>query len=198
MVKIYFLNVSTLDTDVLASSKYISDIELSELSKYKAKEAREEKLASTYLKNKYIGEYRVGERGKPLSDKMYFNVSHSHGFVALAIGEDSHIGIDIEKIRPIKEDLKKFVSSEEEFALAKDDSTFFEIWTSKEALLKAMGNGIDRRLPSVPGLPLNGMRELDGERFLSKTFHYEDYVITVTVMGEKPFEIEMIKEIVKS
>ena len=95
------------------------------------------------------------ERGKPYCKshrEIYFSLSHSGNFLALAIS-DRDVGIDIERIRQAKEDLVRRVCCENEISLIfsseNPDEAFTEIWTKKEAYLKALGTGIDRELTSV-------------------------------------------------
>ena len=87
----------------------------------------------------------TGPRGAPS-----FNVSHSRGFVACAIGDADELGLDVEDTRrPIAIDSTARVSfSPDElaglFALDGDArrARFFALWTLKEAYLKARGAGL--------------------------------------------------------
>ena len=82
----------------------------------------------------------------------------------LEIGEEP-VGIDIERIRPVKEGLCRRVCTPEELAylqaapeeLSSDPASlrrFFEIWTGKEAYFKKCGTGITN-LRSVNVLSLS-------------------------------------------
>lgn len=101
-----------------------------------------------------------GHRGKPMlrTPSIEFSVSHAADFVALAFARSSPIGIDIERIRPM-EDAKRLASNyyslEERGRLngSRDyGDAFLDIWTAKEAVVKASGDGIGAALPefSVP------------------------------------------------
>lgn len=187
-VRLVFLDTHRIDMDALFASPYLSGEEIESLRRYKVQESFYEKIASQYLKNKYVGAYTISEHGKPISDSCFFNISHSKGLVVLAIGERS-IGVDIEKIRPISEELKRHVTSEEEYEAMKGDSDFFRIWTNKESLLKALGKGIDRLLREVPGLPFDGVRAIDEVLFSSRTLSYGEYILSVALEGINTFEI---------
>lgn len=98
------------------------------------------------------------ELGKPQlkNEALHFNLSHAGKYVALAINESRAVGIDIEKIRPVKTGmlLKVCTQKEIEYIFGKyvipgeslEDlgvlTRFFEIWTYKEAYLKCSGVGI--------------------------------------------------------
>lgn len=99
--------------------------------------------------------FSVTQQGKPYSKShknIHFSLSHSKNMLALGI-DTSPIGIDIEHIRKADEKLIDRVCSENErkliFSSENPDKVFTEIWTRKEAFLKALGTGIDRELKKV-------------------------------------------------
>ncbi len=95
-----------------------------------------------------------GFNGKPELAQAFgawqFNLSHSEGQVALGIIKQRRIGIDLEKIREIKNipSLVKRFFCPAEIALfdglseKEQNQQFLEVWTCKEALLKGIGRGI--------------------------------------------------------
>lgn len=185
-------NVSLED---LLSSRYLSTLEKSSFEKYKNLETKKEKIVSSIFKNKYIGDYHLNEFSKPVSDNTYFNISHSHGMVAF-IKDNIPVGLDIEKIREAKDDIKDFISNEEEKRYIHDDQSFFEVWTNKEALVKALGTGFKSKIKDVPGLPLNGLRLFEDKKYYNKTIIHDDYVITVSRQSDEDFDLEVIKEVI--
>jgi 4'-phosphopantetheinyl transferase len=79
-----------------------------------------------------------------------FNVSHSDDVVLIAISWVGRIGVDIEAVRPM-EDLQGLAGQmmhpiewDSFIGLSEDQRTahFFQLWTRKEALLKASGVGL--------------------------------------------------------
>jgi 4'-phosphopantetheinyl transferase len=99
--------------------------------------------------------FRYGERGKPYLEhefegNLFFNVAHSaeHAMVAVADGAD--VGVDIEAIRPRVDPLTiadRYFSAAEREALHTVPAplqltAFFQIWTRKEAYIKALGDGL--------------------------------------------------------
>lgn len=187
-LNIYFIDSNSVDINDYLFSSYIKEEERSLFSKYKVEQVRKEKIISTYLKNKYIGEYKLNEYKKPISKDKYFNISHSLGAVVLVVDE-VNIGIDIEKIRDYKDDLKKYISSYEEMNYIDSNEKFFEVWTNKEALVKAFGTGLKNNIKGIPALPLNSKRFYEGTFYFNKTIKYNDYIITLSRNSDEEFEI---------
>ena len=105
-------------------------------------------------------EFTVGESNKPeLSGNTgwHFNVSHSGSWILLGIGR-VQVGVDIEKIDPQFrfEDLlaTSFIKEDQKSIQAYTDSKrrFYQLWTRKEALVKATGKGMDHDFGQVPSL----------------------------------------------
>jgi len=93
-----------------------------------------------------LSTYRTDQYGRPSIDFAGdFNISHSEGKVITAITDASRIGIDIERIKDIvpQEFSRVFTNEEAQFIRngAKDHLRFYEIWTKKEAAMKADGRG---------------------------------------------------------
>ena len=79
-----------------------------------------------------------------------FSIARSDRFLCIAICNESKIGIDIESDRPVKNRRQKssqfFCDYEHRMVSALDereaDVAFLQIWTAKEAWLKAIGCGV--------------------------------------------------------
>lgn len=109
--------------------------------------------------------FSQNEYGKPelKNSSWQFNVSHSHDYALIAIGRDYPIGIDVEyqdrKINPLelcdrffaKEEIEQLHSVEPTLQI----KTFFNLWTRKEAFIKAIGIGLSFGLDqfALMGLP---------------------------------------------
>ena len=97
-------------------------------------------------------QFSYGTAGKPslsgLRDAPEFNLSHTGDWAALAVTARHAIGVDIETIRPLKEDIAgRFFAASEAAALAAlppdaQTTAFFRCWTRKEAFIKAKGDGL--------------------------------------------------------
>ena len=91
-----------------------------------------------------LGDLNKNQNGVPLPfDGTYWSVTHKTGYVGGVVARE-RIGIDLEKIRPIKTSVYEKAADHSEWALLNIRSLpfFFRYWTSKESVLKAAGSGI--------------------------------------------------------
>ncbi|MEN7551673.1 4'-phosphopantetheinyl transferase superfamily protein [Rapidithrix thailandica] len=87
----------------------------------------------------------------------YFNISHSEGCVVCAISSDYNVGIDLEVCKETRVDDFREVYTTKEWAYicqqpAFKTSRFYEIWTRKEAIVKADGKGLMNPLEEIDTL----------------------------------------------
>lgn len=101
-------------------------------------------------------EFAYGEHGKPQlaaavgGSGWQFNLSHSGDVALLAAVPGLAVGVDIERLRPMRDRdalVRRHFSPAENtayFALpeAQRQAGFFAAWTAKEALVKALGQGL--------------------------------------------------------
>lgn len=85
--------------------------------------------------------------GRPDIGGYYGSITHS-GHVAIAAVSQQRIGVDVERIRPVQDDLSAWIGSAQEFALIDEHATFV-LWCAKEAVLKAIGVGLDEPMRSL-------------------------------------------------
>lgn len=99
--------------------------------------------------------FEPGPNGKPrLKGEppagLHFNVAHSGDIVAMAVVRGREVGVDVEVIRcpvPEMDAVRHYLSAREQAvidALAGDMQAraFYRLWSRKEALLKATGEGL--------------------------------------------------------
>lgn len=99
--------------------------------------------------------------GKPYLNEVQsrgisFNLSHSHNYVCIAVGNSKVVGVDIEfenhsfNFVPIIECI--FTDREKQallkFEYSKRRAFFYETWVRKEALVKGIGKGLSHPLQS--------------------------------------------------
>jgi 4'-phosphopantetheinyl transferase len=79
---------------------------------------------------------------------LNFSISHSDDLVVCAIANGAKIGVDIEKIKPVKLSLMKSYIDDntwQKIVNAPDpDNMFFNQWTIREAAVKASGWGLEQ------------------------------------------------------
>ncbi len=131
------------------------------------------------------------EHGKPYyadDATLHFNLSHSGVHVALAVGPKA-VGVDVEQIRPARDweaIAQRFFAADEQrwlarFADGERQARFFELWSRKESLLKATGDGLAGALSSFSAIPATGARgavNADKEhriRFRGTFWHLRSY-----------------------
>ncbi|MGJ8593058.1 MAG: 4'-phosphopantetheinyl transferase family protein [Aquaticitalea sp.] len=108
-------------------------------------------------------EFEKSSKHKPYFPKdrnLFFNVSHAGNFAIIAIG-NCELGVDIEYLDPQFDfnEILPNVFSETEVNFINNSlekrQVFYSHWTRKEAIVKAIGKGIDddiHKIPSADGL----------------------------------------------
>jgi 4'-phosphopantetheinyl transferase len=88
------------------------------------------------------------------SEDLRFNYSHSGGLAVYAFTVRADVGVDTERIRSLP-DLEAIMGSmfteAERLSLGRENrlEQFFHLWTAKEAVLKASGEGLRRPPASI-------------------------------------------------
>ena len=99
--------------------------------------------------------FEITEQGRPFIEhieKIDFNMSHSGNWLAMIVSEDV-VGIDIQICQPKRNLLgiaKQYFLPQEYEALLKEkdpSALFYQLWTLKEACVKATGEGIASDFP---------------------------------------------------
>jgi 4'-phosphopantetheinyl transferase len=100
-----------------------------------------------FTKNKY-GKPRISN--SPLTSPLFFNVSHTDKLVVLAVTAGKEVGVDAEYMhRPGKtfelaENFFSPIETQQLYSLPPENQKkrFFDLWTLKEAYIKACGMGL--------------------------------------------------------
>lgn len=163
------LNILTISRrEYAAAYSLMSEERRQRCDSYRSDDDKKRCIAADLLLRRQLGMFlglppesfcfEVSEKGKPyLRDhSCFFNVSHAGDFVAVALNPACEVGIDIEKIRPVrsavarhifsdKDNLFVFGTSEIPEGIIEDTDMlerFFRVWTYKEAYVKMTGEGI--------------------------------------------------------
>lgn len=172
----------------------LSNEEIKPFEKFTNEEVRKEKIVSYFYKKVFAPDYQINENGKPISNNLFFNISHSKGLVVFASNNKFDIGVDVEQIRPVEENLKQYISNEKELTYMENDEKFFEIWTSKESLVKCIGKGIKGQPRHITALPLNGIKVVDNKTYNCKILKWKDFVISITLNDKNDYQINLSED----
>lgn len=111
--------------------------------------------------------------GKPVvanAPDLHVNLAHSDTLAVVAVSTLSPVGVDVERLRPVGEALIATACTPGESdrlrgrAPAEREREFLQLWTAKEAFLKACGRGLSVEPAMVDALAVLdvGRAELDG------------------------------------
>ena len=132
----------------------------------------------------------IGSHGKPAlsfppSSPWRFNLSHSGDVLLVAISRNLEMGIDVERVRPLKNRealVSRYFCRDEIIQLNKiplhqRDEVFFQLWTKKEACLKMTGQGISGDLRCMP--------VLDEQYYCESFVVQQDYVASLCASASR-------------
>lgn len=170
-VHVWVAKVDDFDfTELLSTTgSWLTNAERSRLDRFYFAEHKTQLLLGRYLMRNVLSRYEslrpeqwlfcYNEYGKPelskpqqdqLSAPLYFNLSHSRGAIVFAVSRLESIGIDIEcntRSRRVEKIASRYFSESELTDLLALDtsgwqSRFYELWSLKEAYIKACGMGL--------------------------------------------------------
>lgn len=206
MVKIYILELTSpicdKDKSLLLSELDNSELEtlpnpreknfeLSLIGKVLAKRIISD-TTLTPIKSVLVGKTKLGKPVVKTPDNLNLDISisHSGNYLAVGICDNGQIGIDIELLKDVDFRVLKncFSVSEEMYinsgkGITQRLGNFYEIWTRKEAYVKALGTGLQRPMPLTqfyPGQtkPRTEIRYNNQQYYLS-TLKEDKFVLTV-------------------
>ncbi|MCB0606732.1 MAG: 4'-phosphopantetheinyl transferase superfamily protein [Lewinellaceae bacterium] len=138
-------------------------------------------------------------RGKPfIPGGSDFNITHSGDLVACAFSTSNRVGLDIEKIIPV--DLSEFqeILRPDEWeaiqSAERPQTRFFTIWTQKEAVIKAEGEGFFQPIDQIE---INRDQAYLKDRvwFLTELSPFPEYIgCLATDTPSKLIQIKMIDQ----
>ncbi len=139
-----------------------------------------------------------GQPFLPDFPSLSLSTSHSEGWSALALAEDRAIGLDIERVRPLDwQPMLSMICDEAEraaFLSAEPDLIgFFRLWTIKEAVLKATGQGF-RAGPKAIQISNQHLRpapsrftlEAHGTRYQIETARHDEITAAIAITRDPP------------
>jgi 4'-phosphopantetheinyl transferase len=189
-VHIWFAKLPDFQGSLAEYSKLLSPDEIKRAERFRFPIHRERfilargilrSLLSQYIKilpENIVFEY--GKKGKPFlkknPDDIQFNVSHSDDIALYAVTKKFEIGVDIEKMDLYKNDVaKRFFAADEYEALkalpeSEKRDAFYRVWAKKEALMKAVGEGLSI---SLDAFSVSVSEKIQTISLQDKTYHLE-------------------------
>lgn len=103
---------------------------------------------------KCLEKLKYNKYGKPYLDlDLDFNISHSGEYVICVLAKGLRLGVDIEKIEGFDLDSITGVFTKNELfhinSYEKKEKIFYDYWTKKESIVKAIGGGLSIALEDI-------------------------------------------------
>ncbi|PST83362.1 hypothetical protein C7T94_12355 [Pedobacter yulinensis] len=146
-------------------SDYLSERELGKVSRLFNKKERERYIVSKYFLNTFLSELLHTYHLEPVllrkraeTNQVKFSISHTEDQILIALGQAA-VGIDLEFMNHAFDfesiSIHSFSSDEMSYVQRQRNNAvyFYEIWTRKEALLKASGKRVIENMNQICSLP---------------------------------------------
>lgn len=208
IIDIWTWDLDAPDADLAARKADLCPQELARAARFVHQRDRDRFIVGRSTLRRIAGFYlglparRVGLTenafGKPVlagacAPPLHFNLSHAGGHAAFAISDHYPVGIDIEEIKPLREDVAGHFFSVAECAALSAMPTetylqaFYRVWTRKEAFVKAHGAGLSLPLDSFDvtveaGLPPR-LERLEGDPDASDNWQLLDLGVGAGMAG---------------
>lgn len=209
MIHTYIANIKNLP-DPKTDSGYLlllDEERQKRVLRFLREESRKQSLGAGILLQKALKKHGMenskitfSEKGKPKTDGIFFNLSHSGEFVVCSIG-DKDVGCDIEKAEKERFSVAQrfFTKNENEyldsFEGEEKKREFFRLWTLKESYMKLTGEGFSLKLSDFEISFDNGifvMRENEKCNVHFKEFLLGGYALSVCSYDDKFSSLELI------
>lgn len=184
-MKVYAMNISAVNPNDEKWYRYLSPKRIEKVKRLKQTKNKAQSIGVELLLNYAVnGDMKIpikwdtDENGKLyLTDhsEIYVNLSHSKDYAVCAVA-DKPIGIDIQYCR--KCDIKmadRFFTGAEADAIRRasaPEKAFFEMWTKKESLVKAVGCALTVPLSSFS--VLGSTAEYEGKMYRFKEYSVKE------------------------
>jgi len=159
------------------SEPWLAPEELERAGRFRTATLRQRFVASRGILRRILGRcldlapgqvrFETDPRGKPrllAGGDIEFNLAHTHDLMLLAVTRRWPVGVDVERIRRLNDApgiARRFFTQREADWLqrvseGRIDRAFFDLWTRKEAILKATGAGLSGGLAALELLAPDG------------------------------------------
>jgi len=161
-IDLWFWHLDATVGDIARWRKHLASDELERMSRFMFSKDQERYTICKSRVRRILGWYlgisprdvmfATTGRDKPvLADRaagIAFNLTHTDRLACLAVTRGEAVGVDLERVREVKDDFIAYALNPDEHArvLSLDPDArrhaFFRYWTAKEAYLKATGTGL--------------------------------------------------------
>jgi 4'-phosphopantetheinyl transferase len=145
-----------------------------------------------------LGDLKFGSHHRPYFDEdIDFNISHSGNLVICCGTDKGKAGIDVEQTKPIDADEFTDYFTPSEWSIirnaANPNNSFYDFWTRKEAVLKAIGTGFHTPLSSID--VANEVITYDNISYHIEKIHlHEDYLCNIAITQKQEIKAPICLE----
>ncbi len=143
-----------------------------------------------------LSDVQYPDTGKPFwenNNYFDFNISHSGNLIVITTSATLKVGVDVEQIRQLKRlNFKMLMSSDELAEIKKTPVLFFELWSKKEAVVKAADTVGLARMSDV--CLKQSMATLDEERWFLHSINLDNQY-AVNMATSKVVDELIVKQI---
>ena len=172
-IHVWRASLELLSSQIDFLATVLSPDEIARAEKFRFARHRRRFIAARGILRQLLGNYLeiapsqvkfgYSDRGKPflsqpmVSNSLQFNVSHSEEYALYGFALNHQIGVDVEYLRRMPDAVniaRRFFSPAElnlvqNAAPPERHHLFFQLWTAKEAYLKAIGTGLTGMLDNI-------------------------------------------------
>lgn len=156
-------------------------------------------LMLRHVLGKGYGEYLAfGPYEKPYlkEQDVFFNLSHSVSYAVIAVSHHE-VGVDVEHVSPYSLSVaeKCFTAEEMKWLLQhRNRRDFYRLWTGKESVMKAVGDGLSMAPESFDIMPVeDGPHKIRGKTWYLYWAGLEEYEICAACAADEDVEMIEIK-----
>ena len=189
----YRNNINTSDSFLLTNPYIAEHLKKITNPNYKSQSESAYTLLGLILSDHFelnINHLKMSENkyGKPnfTDTEVFFNISHCDDAILCSVS-DYEIGVDVEKIAKIKDNILRKLFTEYERSQISSPEDFYKLWTLKESFGKFCGKGLslikDTEFTIKPQIKLE--TQINGYNPIFETRIIDNYVVSITSADTK-------------
>lgn len=207
MIQIVLKNINSIESLPLERPDWMEEKRWNSIQKSKSEADKKRSFASACLLDFMCRDleidnpiYEYTEKGKPFLNgwEYAFNLSHSGDYAVLAYHQSNEpLGVDIQKVRPMREGMEKRILHEKENVPVENEERLRclnRLWAVKESFVKMTGEGLARDFRTIHVDFENGTVWIEEDRKaeFSAWEWKEEYYIAMCSVSREECEIKEI------